>query len=123
MDMSDGPAAVELDVLGRRVVDASRALALSSAAVRNHALMSAADRLVESAADIVRANALDVSAAETSGSGFAVVDRLRLTLARVDAMAAGLRQVAGLADPVGETVQGWVRSDGLRSARCGYRSG
>ncbi len=113
MDMTDGPAAVELDALGLRVVDASRALALSSAAVRNHALMSAADRLVESAADIVAANALDVAAAEAAGSGAGVVDRLGLTPARVAAMAAGLRRVADLADPVGETVRGWVRSDGL----------
>lgn len=113
MDLSDGPGAVKLDALGRRVVDASRALALSSAAVRNHALMSAADRLVESAPDIVAANAVDVTSAVAAGDGAAVVDRLRLTAARVEAMAAGLRQVAGLADPVGETVRGWVRSDGL----------
>ncbi len=113
MDMSDGPAAGDLEALSRRVVEASRVLALSSAAVRNYALLSAADRLVDSAGDIVGANALDVTTAHAAGSDASVVDRLRLTPARVEAMAAGLRQVAGLADPVGETMRGWVRSDGL----------
>ncbi|MDQ6782154.1 MAG: glutamate-5-semialdehyde dehydrogenase, partial [Actinomycetota bacterium] len=113
MSTSGGPAVSDLEALGRRVVDASRALTLSSATVRNHVLLSAADRLVANAGEIVEANAMDVAAAQVAGSGPAVVDRLRLTPTGVEAMAAGLRQVAVLADPVGETVRGWVRSDGL----------
>ena len=51
--------------------------------------------------------------AEEAGTAPGVIDRLRLTPGRVAAMASGLRQVAGLPDPVGETVRGWVRPNGL----------
>jgi glutamate-5-semialdehyde dehydrogenase len=59
------------------------------------------------------ANAVDVEAAERAGTTPTAVDRLRLSVARVAAMADGLRQVAGLADPVGQTIEGWVRPNGL----------
>ena len=55
--------------------------------------------------------------AQSQGVGPTVVDRLRLSPARIDAMAAGLRKVAGLADPVGEVTDGWVRPNGLRIER------
>lgn len=63
---------------------------------------------------MLAANAEDISRAEAAGQSRAVVDRLRLSEARIDGMAAGLRQVAGLADPVGEVVGGWTRPNGLR---------
>lgn len=113
MDGNDQLAGAELEAVGRRVVEASRSLALSSAEVRNRALGAAADRLEAARPEIVDANGIDVGAAEAAGTAASVVDRLRLDPARVAAMAAGLRQVAGLADPLGETVRGWVRPDGL----------
>jgi glutamate-5-semialdehyde dehydrogenase len=62
---------------------------------------------------VLAANEADVAAAQEAGTTATVVDRLRLTPARVEAMAGGLRQVAALPDPVGEVVEGWTRPNGL----------
>ena len=59
------------------------------------------------------ANQVDVANAEAAGTSATLVDRLRLDHGRIGAMAAGLRNVAALADPVGERVDGWVRPNGL----------
>ena len=82
--------------------------------MKNDALLAAADLLVARTADILAANELDVARAQQSGTTATVIDRLRLNAARVEAMAAGLRQVAALADPVGEITEGYVRPNGLR---------
>ena len=100
--------------LGRRAKAASRVLATASTEAKDAALLAAADLLVERTDDLLAANAEDVAAAEAEGVTATVIDRLRLTSARVEGMAGGLRQVAGLADPVGEVTQGWVRPNGLR---------
>jgi glutamate-5-semialdehyde dehydrogenase len=99
--------------LGSRAKRASRQLALASTAGKDAALAAAADLLVERTSEILEANAADIARASDDGSTAAVVDRLRLTPARVAGMAAGLRQVAGLPDPVGEVVAGWTRPNGL----------
>jgi glutamate-5-semialdehyde dehydrogenase len=72
---------------------------------------------VARSAELLAANAVDVARAEADGVAATVVDRLRLTDARIDGMAGGLRQVAGLPDPVGEVLDGWVRPNGLRIQR------
>ncbi|MGI8753855.1 MAG: glutamate-5-semialdehyde dehydrogenase [Acidimicrobiales bacterium] len=113
MKVPEEASAGELEQVGRRVVDAARLVALSRADVRNRALLAGAKRLEAAAMAVAEANAIDVATAEAAGSPPTVVDRLRLTSARIDAMAGGLRQVARLADPLGETVRGWVRPDGL----------
>jgi glutamate-5-semialdehyde dehydrogenase len=100
--------------LGRRAKAASRQLATASTAVKDAALLAAADLLVDRAGDILEANARDISTAEDGGTSPTVIDRLRLTEARIESMAGGLRQVASLADPVGHVVDGWVRPNGLR---------
>jgi glutamate-5-semialdehyde dehydrogenase len=99
--------------LGRRAKTASRVLATAPTSAKDAALQSAADLLLDRSQEILEANAVDVRRAETSGTTATVVDRLRLTPARVESMAAGLRQVAALADPVGEIVEGWTRPNGL----------
>src|ERR1019366_1206546 len=66
---------------------------------------------------LVQANRGDLERAEASGMAAAALDRLPPTPDRVRSMAAGLRGVAGLADPVGEVVEGWVRPNGLRVTR------
>jgi glutamate-5-semialdehyde dehydrogenase len=103
--------------LGRRANAASRVLAASSTAEKDAALEAAADLLAERSADILRANADDVGRAEAAGTSPTLVDRLRLSDARIEGMANGLRTVAALADPVGEVVDGWVRPNGLRIER------
>jgi len=99
--------------LGRRTKAASRVLAVASSAAKDAALIAAADLLVQGSTGILDANADDVARAKAAGTPATVVDRLRLSPARVEAMADGLRQVAALPDPVGEVVEGWTRPNGL----------
>jgi glutamate-5-semialdehyde dehydrogenase len=103
--------------LGARAKAASRVLATASTEVKDAALLAAADLLLDRHAEILAANAEDVARAEAAGERPAVVDRLRLSDARLQAMAAGLRQVASLADPIGEVTDGWTRPNGLRVQR------
>jgi glutamate-5-semialdehyde dehydrogenase len=103
--------------LGRRAKAASRVLATVPSARKDAALHAAADRLVERTDAILVANARDIARVESEGVSPTVVDRLRLDPSRVAAMAAGLRQVASLPDPVGEVLDGWVRPNGLRIQR------
>ncbi|MCU0311174.1 MAG: glutamate-5-semialdehyde dehydrogenase [Acidimicrobiales bacterium] len=110
-------APVPIPELGRRAKQASRALATASTATKDDALLAAADLLVDRSAPILEANAADVARAEAEGVSSTVVDRLRLDPRRIEAMASGLRQVAALADPVGEVLDGWVRPNGLRIRR------
>jgi len=103
--------------LGQRAKVASRVLATAPTEAKDAALHAAAEMLVERGSDLLDANAVDVARAEEQSVSPAVVDRLRLSTARVESMAAGLRQVAALADPVGEVTDGWVRPNGLRIER------
>jgi glutamate-5-semialdehyde dehydrogenase len=89
-------------------------LAQLPTSVKDAALLAAADQLVDRTDDILSANAEDVERATSGGVSATVIDRLRLDARRVEAMAGGLRQVASLADPVGELLDGWVRPNGLR---------
>ncbi len=110
-------AVTPIPELARRAKAASRLLATASSAVKDEALLAAADLLEARAADVLAANALDVAGAEDAGIPAGLVDRLRLTEDRIAGMAAGLRQVAALPDPVGEELDGWVRPNGLRISR------
>ncbi len=103
--------------LGRRAKAASRILATASTAAKDAALHQGADLVVQRAGDILAANAADVEAAAAGGMEPGPLDRLRLTEARIAGMASGLRQVAGLADPVGEVLDGWRRPNGLEIQR------
>lgn len=106
-----------IQALGRRAKVASRALATASTEVRDAALLAAADLLVARTDEVLSANADDVARCEAAGQSATVVDRLRLDAGRIAAMAAGLRKVAALPDPVGEVTDGWVRPNGLRVER------
>ncbi|MFN8019059.1 MAG: glutamate-5-semialdehyde dehydrogenase [Acidimicrobiales bacterium] len=111
------PTTDPIPELGRRAKAASRVLATASSRQKDDALLAAADLLVARTADVLAANEQDVARATEGGVSATVIDRLRLTDARVEAMAGGLRQVAALADPVGEVLDGWVRPNGLRISR------
>ena len=103
--------------LGARAKMASRLLATASTEAKDAALAAGADLLVERTDDLLAANSEDVERELAGGASPTVVDRLRLSSARVEAMAGGLRQVAALADPVGEVSEGWVRPNGLRISK------
>ena len=102
-----------MDALGRAALEAARALARAPAVVKNEALDAAARALRTGAAGILRANEEDMAAARERGMGGAMLDRLRLDAKRVDAMAAGLEQIAALPDPVGRVLAEWERPNGL----------
>ncbi|MGN6576152.1 MAG: glutamate-5-semialdehyde dehydrogenase [Nocardioides sp.] len=99
--------------VARRARVAATDLAVATRATKDTALHAMADALISATDEVLAANAQDVSAAEAAGTSAALVDRLRLDAGRVEAMAAGLRQVAGLADPVGEVVRGSTLANGL----------
>lgn len=104
----------EITAAARRARAAAAALAVLTRAAKDAALHAMADAVLACGAEILQANAADVARATAAGSPAAAVDRLTLTAARVEAMAAGLREVAALPDPVGEVVRGRVLPNGLR---------
>jgi glutamate-5-semialdehyde dehydrogenase len=103
--------------LGRRAKAASRVLGTAGTPSKNAALLTAADLLLERAAEIQAANDADLEAAAAGGMAAGPLDRLKLTDSRLDGMANGLRTVAALPDPVGEVLDGWRRPNGLQITR------
>ncbi|NPC98395.1 glutamate-5-semialdehyde dehydrogenase [Nocardioides sp. zg-DK7169] len=106
---------IEQDVIAvaGRAREASHGLALATRAQKDAALEAMAQALTDRGAEILAANAEDVARAEEGGTPANIVDRLRLTEDRLAGMAQGLRDVAGLADPVGEVVRGGTLANGL----------
>ena len=90
---------------------ASSKLALLSTEEKNRLLLSVADALEAHETEILAANREDL---ETSGLEGAMRDRLLLTPSRIKDMARGVREVAALPDPIGETLAEWTKSNGLR---------
>ncbi|WP_425060640.1 Gamma-glutamyl phosphate reductase [Sporomusa carbonis] len=103
----------ELAEKGAIAKQAARKLAALSTSVKNKALLAMADALETGYSTIVAANAKDVERAEAGGMAKPLIDRLLLNQARIQAMAEGVRQIAALPDPVGESLSGWVRPNGL----------
>jgi glutamate-5-semialdehyde dehydrogenase len=93
---------------------ASHKAARLSSDTKNDALARLAGLLVEHTDDILQTNAKDLAAAEQDGLSKAMVDRLKFTPERIQAMAEGLRQVIALPDPVGETLEETTRPNGIR---------
>jgi len=110
-----GGMSVEAEVrtTAERAREASHVLALATRAQKDAALNAMATALVDRQDEVLRANNDDVHRAEKAGTPANIIDRLRLDADRVAAMAQGLREVAGLADPVGEVVRGSTLANGL----------
>jgi glutamate-5-semialdehyde dehydrogenase len=103
--------------IGRGARAAARSLALAPSAQKDHALdlMAAAIRAQKS--KILAANAEDVSEARAAGVTGALLDRLELDAARVEAIAAGIEAVRALRDPVGAVTESWTRPNGMTIER------
>ena len=114
MDGSESTGREDVLAAARRAKGAAAELALASPAVKDIALRAMAEALRGSVAPILAANGVDVAAARSAGTAAALIDRLTLTPARIEAMAAGLEQLATLPDPVGTVVRGSVLPNGLR---------
>lgn len=102
-----------LNAIGRNARAAARALALVDTETKNAALRAMADALIAATPEILAANAEDVASASDAGLTAASIDRLTLTLPRIEAMARGVREVADLPDPVNEIITQWTRPNGI----------
>jgi len=101
----------------QKAKEAARKLAYLSTDVKNDALLAMADSLLKNTYNILEANESDIREAHKNGLSQALMDRLKLTQARVVDMANGLAMVASLPDPVGEVESMWTRPNGLRIGR------
>ena len=110
-------AAAHVEGKAKAAKEASRVLALASTRAKNEALAQMARGLEERTGAILDANRHDLERVRAAGHARAFVDRLTLTEGRIEEMAAGLRHVASLPDPVGETVETVRRPSGLEIAR------
>ena len=106
-----------MDGIGRAAVEAAAVLSLAKREQKDAALLAAARALRRRSAEVLAANALDMDSARAAGLGAAMLDRLQLDAARVEAMAAGVEQVAALADPIRTIIEERVRPNGLRIQR------
>jgi len=106
-----------MNSLGRHARSAARALAMSSADVRNAALRAASAELRMRRAEILEANATDMQAARKRDLSAAMLDRLMLDDSRIDGMAAGLEAIVELPDPLGRVMAEWQRPNGLEIQR------
>ena len=100
--------------LAERSRDAARALAKLDTATKNKLLVAMADTIELAAGKIKAANAKDLEAGKIAGLSSAMLDRLTLDDKRIADIAKGVREVAGLPDPVGKTISEWTRPNGIR---------
>ncbi|MBC8127536.1 MAG: aldehyde dehydrogenase family protein, partial [Gloeobacteraceae cyanobacterium ES-bin-144] len=100
--------------MGRNARAAAHKLALLSSDEKNAILRAMAAAIRTSAPELLEANALDLSAGIEKGLSAAMLDRLKLDESRIDAMAAGIDQVATLPDPVGQIMDAWERPNGIQ---------
>lgn len=103
----------DIVLMGEKAVTASRELARVSARKKNAILLAMADEVEASREAIKQANRNDIEAALAAGFMTPQIDRLTLTDSRITSMAKGLRDVAGLKDPVGAVISRWIRPNGL----------
>lgn len=104
----------ELIEMGEQAIAAKFFLQKMTTEEKNSALLRAADALVESQTIILMQNDVDVKKGEENGMSPALLDRLRLTPERIEAMAEGLRQIVELEDPIGEVMEQFTRPNGLQ---------
>ncbi len=105
---------MELEEIGRRAKEASRHMNCLGVRDKNRGLIAVAEALTGQADRIMEANGADVEAAKEAGMKASLLDRLTLTKERIGDMAEGLRQVANLADPVGEVLSMKTTPQGLQ---------
>lgn len=109
--------AVTQNSLGNDARLAAQSLAQASTEVKNKALRAMAAAIRTSSSRILTANAQDLAAAKTKDLKPSFIDRLTLSPARIEAMAAGLEDIAALPDPVGRVLERWTRPNGMEISR------
>jgi glutamate-5-semialdehyde dehydrogenase len=116
-DQSSVTLGLLMDTMAQKAKWGAEALRLASPDVRTNAILASAKAIRARARDILTANTEDVRAAELKGLSGALVERLILNEARIEAMALGLEAVAALGDPVGRELARWTRPNGLDITR------
>ncbi|GLH62204.1 glutamate-5-semialdehyde dehydrogenase [Parageobacillus sp. G301] len=104
----------ELLIKAEQLQQAAKTLALLSTEEKNEALTRIAEALIKQKEWILQENEKDVALGKEQGLSPALIDRLQLTSERIEQIVDGVRQVAGLPDPIGEIVEEWTRPNGLR---------
>ncbi|EHI97001.1 Gamma-glutamyl phosphate reductase [Clostridium sp. DL-VIII] len=104
----------ELIMMGQKAKNASYELGVASTKEKDDALIFMADELLKAKEEIIKANKIDLDAAEAKGMSKAMLDRLALNYERIEGMADGLKDVVKLQDPVGEVISMWQRPNGLQ---------
>ena len=102
-----------LDTLGRQAIDAKQLLQSLTTTQKNQALEQAAASLIDKQDRLLAANEKDYQKAKEAGMAEGLLDRLKLSADRIEAMAQGLRQIASLPDPIGEVMECFDRPNGL----------
>ncbi|MDR2348490.1 MAG: glutamate-5-semialdehyde dehydrogenase [Bifidobacteriaceae bacterium] len=114
MSENDPAVTAAVEAVARRSRAAARALALASRATKDQALLAMADGLIEASDVVVRENQLDLELGRENGLASGLLDRLALTPERIVGIVEAVRELAGLADPVGQVVRGSTLPNGLR---------
>ena len=117
MDDAGASLPAQINAMGSSGRAAAVALRLADASARTAAIAGMAKAVRADVADILAANARDVADARAAGMAPAMIDRLLLDAARVEAMAMGLETVAAIRDPLGVETDRWDRPNGLNIAR------
>ncbi len=112
-EMTEQTLVAYMLTLGEQAKAAARAMAMASSESKNQVLLILAGRIEAEAEMLIAENHLDLDAGKANGLDAALLDRLELNPARIVGMADGLRQVAGLADPVGQVSNSAVRPSGI----------
>jgi glutamate-5-semialdehyde dehydrogenase len=102
-----------MESIGRGALAAAQVLAHATTTQKDEALQRSADALLRQRNELLAANARDVESARRAGLGATMIDRLKLDLSRVEAMAAGIDAIARMPDPIGTVLGEWTRPNGL----------
>ncbi len=106
-----------MEPIGRAAVAAARILAQADTATKNRALAAAAAAIRQCSAEILEANAKDMTSARERNLTAALLDRLLLDAKRIEAMAKGIDDILQLADPIGTMIAEWTRPNGMTIQR------
>lgn len=103
-----------LENMGAKAKAAARVLACAGTSEKNEVLFAIADALEANAQNIIEANSIDLANGRNNSMSESILDRLALDESRIKGMANGVRDVAALADPIGEVINGYNRPNGLQ---------
>src|SRR3972149_8604253 len=103
--------------IGKRARETAWQLCRVGTRVKNDFLLAAAKELEQDKGALLEANGKDLALAKEEGASSSILDRLLLNSSRIEAMAASLREVAALPDPVGQVTKIWTRPNGLKVGR------